>query len=158
MEKIKPLNILVIEDNEMNRSLLRQVLTFHGYEVFEAESGEKGITLAKKNTFALIMLDIQMPFMDGFTTASILKNDPLTKDVPIIAVTSYAMKGDREKVLEAGIDDYISKPINIRQLPDINRFGYVVVNSCFQYFFPVSFHGIRCYCYYGNIFCQRIVF
>lgn len=111
--------ILVIEDNEKNRRLIAAVLTYHKYKVIEACDGAEGVQLAKEHVPALILMDIQMPVMDGFSALKILRETPETKDIKIIALTSFAMTGDREKILAAGFDDYISKPINTRQLPEI---------------------------------------
>lgn len=111
--------ILVIDDNYKHRVLFKDILTYHGYDVIEAGNGEEGINKAKEHRPDLIIMDMQMPGMDGFTTTGILKNDPDTKDIKIIGVTSFAMVGDREKVIGAGADEYISKPVNTRELPKI---------------------------------------
>lgn len=113
--------ILVVEDNERNRRLARDVLVFHGYAVLEAGDGEEGMRLARKEQPALILLDMQMPVLDGFATAAALKNDPTTAAIKIIAVTSFVMKGDRERILAAGVDEYLAKPIDTRQLPAMVR-------------------------------------
>ncbi|MBI5639187.1 MAG: response regulator [Nitrospirae bacterium] len=110
--------ILVVEDNEKNRRMIRDVLTYHGYVVLEAKNGQEGIAMARQHKPGLILMDMQMPVMDGFTATSILKNDPETKGIRIIAVTSFAMTGDKEKILAEGADDYISKPLNTRELPE----------------------------------------
>jgi two-component system cell cycle response regulator DivK len=104
--------ILVIEDNEQNLYLVTFILEKHGYEVIQARNGEEGIEIAKKKSPDLILLDIQLPVMDGYTVARELKMNMIKKDVPIIAITSYAMTGDREKAIEAGCTGYITKPIN----------------------------------------------
>ncbi len=109
MSKVR---ILMIEDNEQNRYLARFLLEAHGYEVFAAEDGAQGIDLAAQVNPALILLDIQLPTMDGYTVAHELRKNPKLKSVPVIAVTSYAMTGDRERALEAGCNGYIEKPIN----------------------------------------------
>ncbi len=106
------LKVLIIEDNEQNLYLTTFILTHHGYEVVPARDGPSGIRLAKSGDFDLILLDIQLPEMDGYTVAHFLRSDPKLADVPIIAVTSYAMVGDREQALEAGCTGYIEKPIN----------------------------------------------
>lgn len=113
-----PKKILVVEDNEKNRRMIRDVLMYHGFEVIEAENGEEGIKMAREYKPDMILKDMQMPVMDGFAAASILKNDPETKGVKIMAVTSFAMIGDKERILAEGADDYISKPINTRELPE----------------------------------------
>ena len=110
--------ILIVEDNEKNRRMMRDIQTYHGYEIIEAENGEEAIKMAKEFNPELILMDMQMPVMDGFAATSILKNDPETRRIKIIAVTSFAMVGDKEKILQAGADDYISKPLNTRELPE----------------------------------------
>ncbi len=113
--------ILIIEDNEQNRVLMRMIIKPLQCEILEAENGEQGIRLAKEQNPDLVLMDLQMPKMDGLTATKIIKNDPETKDIKIIAVTSYAMKGDREKALSAGADDYISKPVDIHTLTAMIR-------------------------------------
>jgi CheY-like chemotaxis protein len=111
-----PAKILIVEDNEKNRILVRDILQHFGYETIEAENGEEGIRMTKEHEPDLILMDMQMPVMDGFQAIKALRADPETKQVRIIAVTSYAMKGDRERTIEAGADDYLSKPLNTRKL------------------------------------------
>ena len=105
-------NILIIEDNEQNLYLLRFILEKKGFQVFAAKEGKRGVELAASLKPDLILLDIQLPVMDGYTVARLLRGTAELGEVPIIAVTSYAMAGDREKALEAGCTDYIEKPIN----------------------------------------------
>jgi CheY-like chemotaxis protein len=109
--------ILIVEDNRNNCTLLRDILSFHGYEIALGFDGNEGIELARKLMPDLILMDIQMPNIDGMTAASILKGDPATKGLKIIALTSFAMRGDKEKFLAAGFDGYLSKPISTRELP-----------------------------------------
>jgi len=104
--------ILVIEDNEQNLYLVTFILEKHGYEVHSARDGQSGIELAKGIRPALILLDIQLPVMDGYAVARELRRNLDLIDTPIVAVTSYAMVGDRERTLEAGCTGYIEKPIN----------------------------------------------
>ncbi|MBI9048981.1 MAG: response regulator [Anaerolineaceae bacterium] len=104
--------ILVIEDNDQNMYLVRFILEAHGYEVLEAKNGSDGINLAVEHEPDLILLDIQLPVMDGYTVARELRKRESIDKVPIIAVTSYAMPGDRENVLAAGCVGHIEKPIN----------------------------------------------
>jgi two-component system, cell cycle response regulator DivK len=104
--------VLLIEDNEQNRYLVTFLLEQHGYTVVAAADGEQGIDLAQSCLPALILLDIQLPTMDGYSVARALRRIPAMRDVPIIAVTSYAMTGDREKALAAGCNGYIEKPID----------------------------------------------
>ena len=111
--------ILVVEDNKHNRTLLRYLLESRGYEVLEAADGASGIACTRIQKPELILMDLQMPVMDGYKAIRELKGDTMTKDIKIIAVTSFAMKGDREKALAAGADDYVSKPINTKELPTL---------------------------------------
>lgn len=104
--------ILIIEDNDQNLYLTRFILERHGYKTQEARDGPAGIALAEASPPALILLDIQLPEMDGYTVARNLRNIPSLHTIPIVAVTSYAMVGDREQVLASGCDGYIEKPIN----------------------------------------------
>jgi CheY-like chemotaxis protein len=115
--------ILLIEDNEQNRYLAAFLLEQRGYEVVPAESGPLGIELARRVRPDLILLDIQLPGMDGYAVAGALKSDPALKAIPIVAVTSYAMVGDRERALAAGAEGYLEKPINPETfVSDIERF------------------------------------
>ena len=107
--------ILIIDDNEQNRKLFGFILQNFGYEIIESENGEDGLKLAKENHPGLILMDIQMPVIDGAEAFRILRSEPETKDIPVIALTSYAMRGDREKFLEQGFNGYISKPINVKE-------------------------------------------
>lgn len=114
-----PKKILIAEDNKKNRLLITDILKYFGYEVIEAVNGAEGIEMAKAHMPDLIIMDIQMPVMNGFEAIKALKNDPVTQYIKIIALTSFAMAEDREKVMKAGADDYISKPLNTRILPEI---------------------------------------
>ena len=105
-------SILLIEDNEQNRYLVTFLLAQHGYEVHAASDGVRGIEAARTFVPLLILLDIQLPGMDGYAVARALRQNVALQAVPIVAVTSYAMPGDREKALEAGCTGYIEKPIN----------------------------------------------
>ncbi|MGQ9607811.1 MAG: response regulator [bacterium] len=111
--------ILVIEDNDRNRRLVKILLNSKGYDVIEAKTGEEAIKYLQDEKPDLILLDIQLPNMDGLTLAKNIKSKPELKDIPIIAVTAYAMKGDKERVLEAGCDAYVSKPIDTHALPEL---------------------------------------
>jgi two-component system cell cycle response regulator DivK len=104
--------ILLIEDNAQNRYLVTFLLEQRGHEILQAETGPQGLALAGEARPDLILLDIQLPGMDGHTVARALKSDPQLKSIPVVAVTSYAMVGDREKCLAAGAEGYIEKPIN----------------------------------------------
>lgn len=104
--------ILVIEDNEQNLYLTTFLLEKHGYEVLQARDGQEGIDVALRLKPKLILLDIQLPTMDGYEVARKLKGSPALAEIPIVAVTSYAMSGDRERILAAGCAGYIEKPID----------------------------------------------
>jgi len=104
--------VLVIEDNEQNMYLITFMLERAGHQVVQAQDGLEGIGLAESENPALILLDIQLPEMDGYAVAGELKRNPATAHVPIVAVTSYAMVGDRERALDAGCSGYIEKPID----------------------------------------------
>ena len=104
--------ILMIEDNEQNRYLATFLLEKHGYAVVSAADGLKGIELAETLLPAMILLDIQLPGMDGYAVARTLRKNPALRHIPIVAVTSYAMEGDREKTIAAGCTGYIEKPID----------------------------------------------
>lgn len=106
--------ILVIEDNQLNMKLVRSLIKMGSYEMIEAGDAETGIKLARENKPDLILMDIQLPGMDGLSATKILKGDGVLKDTPIIALTSHAMEGDDKKVREAGCDGYITKPIDTR--------------------------------------------
>ena len=111
--------ILLIEDNEQNRILMRQILVRKGYDLLEAKDGLTGLEMARAHIPALILLDIQMPVMNGFMVIRELRNDAELRKIKVIAVTSFAMKGDREKALEAGFDEYVTKPIDTRTFPEL---------------------------------------
>jgi CheY-like chemotaxis protein len=108
--------ILVVEDNPDNRILISDVLSSMSYQVIVAEDGEQGVSTAEKEIPDLILMDLSLPRMDGWTAASLIKGKEALKHIPIIALTAHAMVGDREKALQAGCDDYISKPIDLREL------------------------------------------
>ena len=111
--------ILIIEDNPKNLKLLRDVLQFRGYHTLEAETGEAGVALAQTQQPALILMDVQLPGMDGRAAMQVLKATANTRHIPIIAVTAFAMKGDQERLLADGFDGYVSKPIDIKTLPQV---------------------------------------
>ncbi len=109
--------ILVVEDNALNMELISDILEAHGYRVVQAVTGADALKLVPSEHPDLVLMDIQLPGLDGLTATGILKDNPETRDIPIIALTAHAMRGDEEKAREAGCDDYISKPIDTRQLP-----------------------------------------
>jgi two-component system cell cycle response regulator DivK len=105
-------DVLLIEDNEQNRYLTTFLLEQHGYRVRSVADGARGVEAAKAVVPSLILLDIQLPGMDGYAVARALRADASLRDIPIVAVTSYAMPGDRERALEAGCTGYLEKPID----------------------------------------------
>ncbi len=104
--------VLVIEDNEQNLYLITYLLEQNGFEVVQAHDGKEGCRIAETMVPSIILLDIQLPGMDGYAVARQLRKNPQIQDIPMVAVTSYAMPGDKEKALEAGCTGYIEKPIN----------------------------------------------
>ncbi len=113
-----PRKVLIVEDNRDNRELVVKVLKNKGYLTVEAVDGEEAIEKALAEKPDLILLDISLPKLDGYEVARLLKGREDFQDVPIVAFTAHAMKGDREKVIVAGFEGYISKPVNIRELPN----------------------------------------
>jgi CheY-like chemotaxis protein len=108
--------ILLIEDNEMNRDMLARRLAKKGYEVAVAVDGEQGVALAQSEAPALILMDLSLPVLDGWEATRQLKAAPATRSIPIIALTAHAMSGDRERAIEAGCDDFDTKPIELGRL------------------------------------------
>jgi two-component system cell cycle response regulator DivK len=108
--------ILLVEDNEMNRDMLSRRLNKKGYDVAIAVTGQEGVDMASTEAPDLILLDMSLPVIDGWEAAKRLKNDPATQQIPIIALTAHAMEGDREKSLDAGCDDYDTKPVDLKRL------------------------------------------
>jgi two-component system cell cycle response regulator DivK len=108
--------ILIVDDDHRSLTLLRDLLQIRGYATLEATDGKQGVDMARAKLPDLILFDMQMSVMDGFEAIHILKVDPVTKCIPVIAVTALAMQGDREKCMEAGCNDYIAKPLDTRAL------------------------------------------
>jgi two-component system cell cycle response regulator DivK len=108
--------ILIVEDTEDNRQILRDLLTAAGYELLEAVDGAAGVAMAAKHKPDLVLMDIQLPLVDGYEATRRIKADPALSHIPIVAVTSYALSGDEEKARAAGCDGYIAKPFSPRQL------------------------------------------
>jgi two-component system, cell cycle response regulator DivK len=108
--------ILVVEDNNDNMTLIVDVLLSLDYEVLQAKDGEQGVNLATAEIPDVILMDLSLPRMDGWTATRTIKANQRLNHIPIIALTAHAMVGDRERALEAGCDDYISKPINLQEL------------------------------------------
>lgn len=107
--------ILIVEDNENNRILVRDVLQSRGYQTAETDTGEEGLRLARASRPALILMDIQLPGMNGIEALKLLRADADTRDIPVMAVTASAMTHDRQKIMAAGFDAYQSKPLNVRE-------------------------------------------
>ena len=108
--------ILLVEDNEMNRDMLSRRLIRGGYEVVMAVQGEEGVALARSATPDLVLMDMSLPVLDGWEATRLLKSDPATREIPVIALTAHAMSGDREKAREAGCDDFDTKPVEYPRL------------------------------------------
>jgi two-component system cell cycle response regulator DivK len=112
------MKILVVEDNERNLRLFTEIIEAIGHQALIARDGEEGVRLAKEYIPDLVLMDIQMPVMDGSEAFRMLRADSTTKDIPVIAVTSYAMKGDKERLLREGFVAYIPKPIAVQEFMD----------------------------------------
>jgi CheY-like chemotaxis protein len=110
------IKVLIAEDNVVNRELLRELLEARGYSVVEACDGEEALHAIEQMQPDILLLDIGMPKLDGFAVMSKIRENPCLGRMPVLAVTAYAMRGDREKILNAGFDGYISKPVNSRSL------------------------------------------
>ncbi len=110
--------ILLVEDNEMNRDMLSRRLKRRGYEVLIAVDGAEGVSMTTSENPDLILMDMSLPVMDGWEATRTLKANPQTQHIPIIALTAHAMSGDRQKALQAGCDDYDTKPIDLSRLLD----------------------------------------
>lgn len=109
--------ILVVEDNPLNLKLVRDVLQYAGYEVTEARTGEEGVHTARRLPPDLVLMDLQLPGMDGVETLHRMREDGLSPEVPVVAVTAFAMAEDRQRASSAGFDGYVEKPISVRALP-----------------------------------------
>ncbi len=107
--------ILIVEDNEKNRKLMRDVLRVKGYQTVEAETAEEGIRLAQETRPGLILMDLQLPAMNGIEALGNLRSDPKTEAIPVIAVTASAMTQDRQRIMAAGFDGYQTKPISVKE-------------------------------------------
>jgi CheY-like chemotaxis protein len=108
--------VLLVEDDEMNRDMLSRRLIKRGYDVVMAVDGEAGVEMASSQEPDIILLDMSLPVMDGWDAARAIKGNPATEGVPIIALTAHALAGDREKAIEAGCDDYDTKPVDLKRL------------------------------------------
>jgi two-component system cell cycle response regulator DivK len=110
--------VLIVDDNPRNVKLARDVLRFAGFRTLEAGNGGEGISLAAEHLPDVILMDIRLPDMEGTAAARNLRSDPRTAAIPVVALTSFAMKGDRERFLAEGFDGYLEKPISVREFPD----------------------------------------
>ncbi len=110
--------ILIVEDNEKNMKLVRDVLQVKGYATIEATTGEDGVRLAKERLPALVLMDIQLPGISGIEALKQLRADPATAAIPVIAVTASVMVSDRRNITDAGFDGYVGKPLNLREFLD----------------------------------------
>ena len=110
--------ILVAEDNAANRELFRELLEAHGYDVKEACDGAETLRMIEQEQPNILLLDIGMPLLDGFAVLRAIRQNPLLAALPVLAVTAYAMQGDRERILSSGFDGYISKPIDAKRLSE----------------------------------------
>ena len=108
--------ILLVEDNETNRDMLSRRLQRRGYEVVIAVDGEEGVEMARSENPELILMDISLPNLDGWEATRQIKASPATRSIPVIALTAHAMSGDRQKCLEAGCEDYDTKPVDLKRL------------------------------------------
>jgi CheY-like chemotaxis protein len=112
------ITVLNAEDNAVNRELLRELLELRGYAVIEACDGKEALHMIEQAQPELLLLDIGMPVMDGFAAIRKIRENPRLAQLPVVAVTAYAMRGDREKILNSGFDGYLSKPVNARSLAE----------------------------------------
>jgi two-component system, cell cycle response regulator DivK len=110
--------VLIVEDNDKNLKLARDLLRYHGFETIEATNAEDGVTLARSRVPGLVLMDIQLPGMDGVSALQNLRADPATARIPVVAMTASVMKEDRERFDEAGFDGFITKPIDVKTFPD----------------------------------------
>ena len=110
--------IMVVEDNPKNLKLIRDVLQYWGYQVLVAGSGEQGVELATQEPPDLILMDLQLPGIDGHEALRLLRQEPTTRAVPVVAVTAFAMQDDRDRVALSGFDGFLEKPLSVRDLPE----------------------------------------
>lgn len=111
--------ILIVEDNPLNMELVSDLLQVRGYQVMEATTGQQALELVRRYHPDLILMDVQLPGLDGLSLTKMLKSDPTTEDIIVVAITAHAMRGDEAKVYEAGCSAYIPKPIDTRELPKV---------------------------------------
>jgi two-component system, cell cycle response regulator DivK len=111
--------VLIIEDNDKNLELVRDILQAKGYSTLEAGTAEDGLEIARGQAPDLILMDIQLPGMDGIEALKVLRNDPATAALPVVAITASVMKADREQIMRAGFDGFIEKPLTVRSFLDV---------------------------------------
>lgn len=116
-EKANGETVLIVEDNEKNMKLARDILQFHGFVTIEATTGEDGVTLTREKRPALVLMDIQLPGIDGVTALERIRQEPATARIPVVAMTASVMKEDRERFDKAGFDGFITKPIDVKAFP-----------------------------------------
>lgn len=114
---MRPARILVVEDNRLNMELAVDLLRLQGYDVFSAQTGKEALEIVEREAFDLVLMDVHLPGMDGLQVTRMLKENPKTKHIPVVALTAYAMKGDEERMLDQGCVGYIAKPIDTREFP-----------------------------------------
>ncbi len=115
---MKPKTVLIVEDNELNMKLFHDLLDAHGYKTLQTRDGMEALDIARENRPDLILMDIQLPEVSGLEVTKWLKEDDSLADIPVIAVTAFAMKGDEEKIIEGGCEAYIAKPISVASFLD----------------------------------------
>jgi two-component system, cell cycle response regulator DivK len=113
--------ILVVEDNEKNMKVMRNMLSLMGHDTLEARSGEEALSIATERAPSLVLMDVELPGIDGVEALERLRRDERTAAIPVLAVTAQAMHGDRERFLESGFDGYLSKPVDLAMLTDLVR-------------------------------------
>jgi len=120
---MRPARILVVEDNPMNMELAVDLLKLHGYEVLSAQTGQEALSILEREQLDLVLMDVQLPGMDGLMVTKKLKENPKTRNIPVVALTAHAMKGDEERMLDHGCAGYIAKPIDTRAFPkEVEKF------------------------------------
>lgn len=118
MEKANGELVLIVEDNEKNMKLARDLLQYHGFATIEATNAEDGLVMARERQPRLVLMDIQLPGMDGVSALEQLRKDAVTSKIPVVAMTASVMKEDRERFDKAGFDGFITKPIDVKRFPD----------------------------------------
>lgn len=118
-EKVQPKKVLIFEDNELNLKLFQDLLGAHGFVTVETRDGRNAVEIVSKEQPDLIIMDIQLPYVSGIDIIKTIKSEQDLKDIPIIAVTAFAMQDDKEKILSTGCEDYLSKPISIDSFVDV---------------------------------------